>query len=88
LTEVIWRFAGDTSIDMNYYTKRISLGAVYVATLIYWHTSNAPIENVMQFFDNRLNNLKSITSKLKQPLTTPENIMKNIRLLKAIFWDK
>ena len=88
LMDVIWRAAGDTSIDMNYYTKRFSLGAVYVATLIYWHTSNAPIENVMQFFDHRLDNLKMITSELKQHTPTPENIMKNVRLLKAVFWDK
>lgn len=88
LTEIIWRAAGDESTDMNYYTKRVSLGAVYVATLLYWHTSNAAIEDVMQSFDNRLDNLKSATAGIKEYTPNPDNIMKNIRLLKTIFWDK
>lgn len=88
LTDVIWRAAGDKSTDMNYYTKQISLGTIYVATLIYWHTSNAPIEDVMQFFDDRLDNLKSVTAGIKEYTPTPENIMKNVRLLKTIFWGK
>ncbi|MDP3935524.1 MAG: COQ9 family protein [Alphaproteobacteria bacterium] len=88
ITDVIWRAAGDESTDMNYYTKRLSLGAIYVATLIYWYTSNAPIENVMQFFDNRLDNLKSITLGIKEYTPIPDNFMKNVRLLKAVFWDK
>ncbi|MBH1990135.1 MAG: COQ9 family protein [Alphaproteobacteria bacterium] len=88
LTDVMWRAAGDESTDMNYYTKRISLGTVYVATLVYWHTSNAPIDEVMQFFDNRLDNLKSITKGVKEYAPSPDNIMKNVRLLKAVFWDK
>jgi ubiquinone biosynthesis protein COQ9 len=87
LTEVIWRAAGDKSTDMNYYTKRVSLGAIYVATVIYLHTSNTSIENVMQFFDHRLDDLKSFTSEAKHYTPTPKNIMKNVRLLKAIFWD-
>lgn len=88
LTEIIWRAAGDKSTDMNYYTKRMSLGVVYVATLMYWHTSNAPIEDVMQFFDARLENLKSMTTGVKHYAPNPENIIKNVRLLKAVFWDK
>ncbi len=88
LTDVMWRAAGDESTDMNYYTKRMSLGSAYVATLLYWHTSSASIEDVMQFFDNRLDNLKSITKGVKEYAPNPDNIMKNIRLLKAVFWDK
>lgn len=88
LTDIIWRAAGDESTDMNYYTKRLSLGFAYVATLMYWHTSNASIEDVMQFFNCRLDNLKSITKGVKEYTSTPDNIMKNVRLLKSIFWDK
>lgn len=32
----MWRIAGDTSTDFNHYTKRLSLGAVYAATLLAW----------------------------------------------------
>jgi ubiquinone biosynthesis protein COQ9 len=88
LTDIIWISAGDTSIDMNYYTKRGTLGVIYTATLLYWHTSNATIDEVMHFFDARLNNLKSATKNVKKYTPTPDNILKNIKLLKSIFWDK
>ena len=34
--DTMWRAAGDTSTDYNYYTKRTILGAVYSAALLYW----------------------------------------------------
>ncbi len=34
--DAIWRAAGDTSTDFNFYTKRGLLAAVYGATLLYW----------------------------------------------------
>jgi len=57
----MWRAAGDTSTDFNFYTKRAILGAVYSSTLMRWFTDDstdeaattdflaARIENVMQF---------------------------------------
>jgi ubiquinone biosynthesis protein COQ9 len=59
--DLMWRLAGDTSTDFNYYTKRTTLGAVYGATLLAWlddkseHLSDTAefldrlIENVMEF---------------------------------------
>ena len=35
-TDLMWRIAGDTSTDFNHYTKRMTLGAVYGATLLVW----------------------------------------------------
>ena len=34
--DAIWRAAGDTATDYNYYTKRGLLAGVYAATLLYW----------------------------------------------------
>jgi ubiquinone biosynthesis protein COQ9 len=34
--DLMWRIAGDTSTDFNYYTKRMTLGAVYGSTLLVW----------------------------------------------------
>jgi ubiquinone biosynthesis protein COQ9 len=34
--DLMWRIAGDTSTDFNHYTKRMTLGAVYGATLLVW----------------------------------------------------
>lgn len=35
-TDAMWRAAGDTATDFNYYSKRAILGSVYSATLLYW----------------------------------------------------
>lgn len=34
--DAMWREAGDTSTDWNYYSKRMLLGKVYIATLYAW----------------------------------------------------
>lgn len=34
--DVIWSGLGDTSRDLNWYTKRATLSGVYSATLLYW----------------------------------------------------
>lgn len=34
--DAMWRAAGDTATDYNHYTKRIILGGVYSACLLYW----------------------------------------------------
>ena len=57
----MWRAAGDSSTDFNFYTKRAILAGVYSATVLRWFTEDkkdeaathefldARIENVMQF---------------------------------------
>lgn len=57
----IWNRLGDTSDDVNWYTKRATLGGVYSSTVLFWlgdestdHQStwaflDRRIENVMQF---------------------------------------
>lgn len=59
--DTIWSALGDTSRDINWYTKRATLSAVYSATVLYWlgdssggnadtwAFSDRRIENVMQF---------------------------------------
>lgn len=61
LVDAIWRAAGDTSTDYNFYTKRMILSKVYASTLVIWLDDASPdladteaflrrrIENVMQF---------------------------------------
>ena len=57
----IWMAIGDSSDDVNWYTKRLTLSSVYSATVLYWLGDHSPnhqdtwtfldrrIENVMQF---------------------------------------
>lgn len=59
--DTIWRAIGDTSTDINYYTKRTTLSAVISTSLASWLSDEHPekvkarafldarIENVMQF---------------------------------------
>jgi ubiquinone biosynthesis protein COQ9 len=59
--DAMWRAAGDTSTDFNFYTKRAILAGVYSTTLLRWFSDSsedmgetraflaARIENVMQF---------------------------------------
>jgi len=59
--DTIWRAIGDTSTDINYYSKRTTLSAVISTSLAAWLTDDDPdktkarafldarIENVMQF---------------------------------------
>jgi ubiquinone biosynthesis protein COQ9 len=61
--DTIWNALGDDSRDLNWYTKRTTLSAVYSSALLYWlgdHTPNCAatrefvqrrIDNVMQFED-------------------------------------
>jgi ubiquinone biosynthesis protein COQ9 len=39
--DTIWRIAGDTSTDFNYYSKRGLLAGVYSATLVFWLQDNS-----------------------------------------------
>lgn len=35
-SDLMWRIAGDSSTDFNHYSKRLTLSALYAATLIAW----------------------------------------------------
>ena len=59
--DAIWSALGDTSEDINWYSKRATLSAVYAATVLYWLGDDSDghdatwafldrrIDNVMQF---------------------------------------
>jgi len=51
----MWRAAGDTATDFNHYTKRLTLGAVYSATLLYWLDDDSEnMANTRAFIDRRI----------------------------------
>ena len=59
--DVMWRLAGDTATDYNHYTKRLTLGSIYAATLAVFVSDDSPdhaetkaflerrIDGIMQF---------------------------------------
>lgn len=80
--DLIWRSLGDTSDDVNWYTKRMTLSGVYSSTLLYWLGDESEgfeatwafldrrIEDVMQFetLKARLRDNPALSRVLKGPL--------------------
>ena len=87
----MWRKAGDKSTDFSFYTRRISLAAVYTSTLLFWLNDNSNDNVETEFFlDRRLKGINKI-SRLKKPLsdmkkfTNNFNDLKNTINIKSVF---
>ena len=53
--DAMWRAAGDTSTDFNFYTKRVILAGVYSSTLMRWFTDESEDEHqTLEFLDRRI----------------------------------
>ncbi|MCX7645450.1 MAG: COQ9 family protein [Rhodobacteraceae bacterium] len=53
--DAIWTALGDTSDDLNWYTKRATLSAVYAATVLYWLGDTSPDHAATwEFLDRRI----------------------------------
>jgi ubiquinone biosynthesis protein COQ9 len=67
----IWYAAGDTSADFSWYTRRLSLSAVYGATLAFWlRDESADIGPTLDFLDRRLEGLARV-GRLRRRCTAP-----------------
>jgi ubiquinone biosynthesis protein COQ9 len=63
--DAIWNALGDTSRDVNWYSKRATLSAVYTATVLYWlNDASAGRAETWEFLDRRIGNVMSF-EKLK-----------------------
>jgi ubiquinone biosynthesis protein COQ9 len=64
----IWTALGDTSRDLNWYTKRATLSAVYGATVLYWLGDESPDRQATwDFLDRRIEQVMQV-EKLKAGL--------------------
>ena len=72
----IWNALGDTSDDVNWYTKRVILSAVYASTVLFWLGDDSlNSESTWEFLDRRIENVMQIEvfkSRIKanEPLST------------------
>ncbi|THD83830.1 COQ9 family protein [Aliigemmobacter aestuarii] len=58
--DAIWRALGDTSVDINWYTKRATLSAVYGSTVLYWLGDDSPgHERTWEFLSRRIADVMS-----------------------------
>lgn len=54
-TDAIWSALGDSSRDINWYSKRATLSAVYSATVLYWLGDDSPDNQATwDFLDRRI----------------------------------
>ena len=61
----IWTALGDSSQDLNWYTKRATLSAVYGATVLYWLGDDSPeAQDTWNFLDRRIDQVMQV-EKLK-----------------------
>ncbi|TGD67616.1 COQ9 family protein [Tabrizicola sp. WMC-M-20] len=67
-SDAIWDALGDTSRDINWYTKRATLAAVYSSTVLFWLGDDTPgHQATWDFLDRRIENVMSI-EKVKASL--------------------
>ncbi|AXI43792.1 COQ9 family protein [Sulfitobacter sp. SK011] len=68
----IWDALGDTSDDVNWYTKRATLSGVYSATVLYWlgDTSDDHADT-WEFLDRRIDNVMQIEKAKAQVRDSP-----------------
>ncbi|MDO6591311.1 COQ9 family protein [Loktanella sp. D2R18] len=87
--DAIWTALGDTSQDANWYSKRMTLSAVYAAVVLYWLGDDSPDgEATDAFIDRRIEGVmqfEKVKARVKanplfKPLTGPlDRIMAGIK---------
>ena len=80
--DAVWRLAGDTATDLNHYSKRATLAALYGATLLAWMQDESEgYAETRAFLDRRIDDVMRF-EKLKARLRPdPERHFSPIRLL-------
>ena len=59
--DLIWVALGDSSNDINWYTKRMTLSGVYSATVLYWLGDDSPgHQDSWAFLDRRIEDVMQI----------------------------
>lgn len=66
LSDEIWYLAGDTSVDTSWYTKRVSLAAVYASSELFMTTDTSKnFTATEEFVDRRLDDLQIVGGAIK-----------------------
>ncbi len=74
--DAIWDALGDTSDDVNWYTKRATLSAVYSATVLFWlGDTSEDHQATWEFLDRRIENVMQI-EKLKAQVNNSPTLSK------------
>jgi len=79
----IWYAAGDRATDFSFYTKRVTLAAIYAATLLYWLEDRSPdFSDTRAFLERRLSEVAAIGKTRQRFETAVERLPNPVRLLR------
>jgi ubiquinone biosynthesis protein COQ9 len=83
--DAAWYGAGDRATDFSFYTKRLTLAAIYAATLLYWLEDSSPdFAETHAFLDRRLADA-AVVGRARQHLgTAVEHLPNPVRLLRQL----
>ena len=71
--DVMWRLAGDVATDYNHYTKRLTLGSIYAATLAVYADDTSPDHaDTRAFLERRIEGIMKF-EKAKARLLKPRD---------------
>jgi len=72
--DAMWRAAGDTATDYNHYSKRMTLGAVYAATIaVFLDDESEGQADTRAFLARRIENIMQFEKAKAKWLTPPEH---------------
>lgn len=78
--DAMWRAAGDTATDFNYYSKRGLLAAVYGTTLLFWLEDDSEERaDSWAFLERRIADVMAVPramSRLKKLVPNPERLFR------------
>ena len=72
--DAMWRAAGDAATDYNHYSKRMTLGAVYAATIaVFLDDESEGHADTRAFLARRIENIMQFERAKAKWLTPPEH---------------
>jgi ubiquinone biosynthesis protein COQ9 len=81
----IWYAAGDHATDFSFYTKRLTLAAVYSATLLHWLEDRSPgFADTRHFLERRLAGVALVGQARRRVATAIENLPNPFRLVRRL----
>lgn len=80
--DAMWRLAGDTASDYNHYTKRMTLGSIYAATLaVFADDKSEDHAETKAFLERRIEGIMKFEKLKAQVLKSDEERFSPMRLL-------
>ncbi|MFC0590356.1 COQ9 family protein [Novosphingobium aquiterrae] len=80
--DAMWRLAGDVATDYNHYTKRMTLGSIYAATLaVFANDESADHADTRAFLDRRIEDVMRFEKAKGRLLRPREEMFSPARLL-------